>query len=277
MTEILIRVMNIIQRVRHMQKLNMFTIAIFAVLLAFGVMNCFFGYRLLRFWVMLFGFVIGAAGGALIVYYAGVTDKMFYLAGMVILGLLLGTIAFFSYRAGIFLLCAGSGMLLSIYILHPTSSAVFFACVLIGIGLGCLGLRYCREVIIVVTSLAGGVLTGFSGAKFLGVEEFPFGILICLGAAALGLIVQFLMNQPTYAEEEIEESRREAKQRQEEEDYFDELVYEEMEKEKQQRRMVRRNGAHVQPIEKTLKKTRRPDVAVDIKIEENKEQDTEIE
>lgn len=249
MTEILVRVMNIIQRVRNMQELNMFAMAIFAVILGFGVMNCFFGYRLLRFWVMLFGFGLGAVGGAFVVYYVGVTEKMYYLAGMVVVGLLLGAIAFFSYRAGIFLLCAGSGMLLSIYVLHPTSSAVFFACVLIGIGLGCLGLKYCREVIIVVTSLAGGVLTGLAGAKLLGVTEFPFGILISLGAGGLGLALQFIMNRPEYVEEETEESRKEARKRQEDEDYFDELVYEEMEKEKQQRRAVKRTTSSAQKPE----------------------------
>ena len=37
--------------------------AAFAVLLVFGVLNCILGYRLLRFWMMLFGFVIGAGIG----------------------------------------------------------------------------------------------------------------------------------------------------------------------------------------------------------------------
>ena len=39
---------------------NRFMMVIFAVILVFGVLNCILGYRLLRFWMMLCGFVIGA-------------------------------------------------------------------------------------------------------------------------------------------------------------------------------------------------------------------------
>lgn len=282
MTEILMRVMNIIQRIRNVQELNMFTTAIFAVVLGFGIMNCLFGYRLLRFWVMLFGFGVGAGAGALLVGYVGTEDKMYYLVGMVVCGIVLGAIAFFSYRAGIFILCAGTGAFLSVYILHPTTSAIFFACILIGIGLGCLGLKYCREVIVTVTSIAGGVLTGLAGAKLLKVRELPYGILLSVAAMVLGLLVQFLMNQPEYEEVE-EEDRREIRKRQKDEEYFDELAYEEMEWEKQQRRL-RRECAETEEKEniqrrvdkENLKeeeavrerKRRRPDVAVDIKVGE---------
>lgn len=243
MTEILIRVMNIVNRVRNMQDLNMFAYAVFAVLLVFGIMNCVLGYRLLRFWVMLFGFCIGAIGGALCMYYVDVADKMYYLGAMVIGGLVLGIIAFLSYRLGIFILGAGTGLLLSLYILHPTTSFVFFVCILIGIGLGGLGLKFCREVLIVVTSLAGGVLTGVSAAKLLGLAEVPYGIFISVAAAGLGLLIQFAMNRPEEDdedEEDVEERRKEAKRRREEEDYFDELAYEEMQREEEAQRQMRR-------------------------------------
>ena len=42
---------------------NRFMMVIFAVILVFGVLNCILGYRLLRFWMMLCGFVIGAGIG----------------------------------------------------------------------------------------------------------------------------------------------------------------------------------------------------------------------
>lgn len=241
MTDILIRIMNILQRIRNMQDLNMFAYAVFGVLLVFGIMNCVLGYRLLRFWVMLFGFGVGAVGGALCMYYVDVQDKMYYLGAMVLGGLVLGIIAFLSYRLGIFLLGAGTGMILSIYLLHPTTSFVFFVCILIGIGLGILGLKFCREVLIVVTSLAGGVLTGVSGAKIFGLAEMPYGLLISAGAAFLGLIIQFMMNtREDEEEEELDIRRKEAKRKQEEEDYFDELVYEEMQRQEEEQRKLRR-------------------------------------
>ena len=76
MTEILARVMNIVQRIRNMQELNMFALAVFGMLLIFGIMNCVLGYRLLRFWVMIFGFVVGAAIGVFCLYYANISDKI---------------------------------------------------------------------------------------------------------------------------------------------------------------------------------------------------------
>lgn len=250
MTEILIRVMNIIQRVRNMQELNMFAYAVFAVLLIFGIMNCILGYRLLRFWVMLFGFCIGAVAGAFAMYYIDASDAMYYLGAMLAGGIILGIVAFLSYRMGIFILGAGTGLLLSLYILHPTTSFVFFVCILIGIGLGVLGLKFCRQVIIVVTSLAGGVLTGVSAAKLLGLAEFPYGMLISVAAAGIGLLIQFAMNGSAEEEEEDdrerERRRREAKLRREEEEYYDELAYEEMQREAQEQRRERRRK-HSQP------------------------------
>ena len=41
---------------------NRFMMVIFAVILVFGVLNCILGYRLLRFWMMLGGFLVGGGG-----------------------------------------------------------------------------------------------------------------------------------------------------------------------------------------------------------------------
>lgn len=277
MTEILARVMNIVQRIRNMQELNMFALAVFGMLLIFGIMNCVLGYRLLRFWVMIFGFAVGAAIGVFCLYYANISEKMYYLAGMVIGGLVVGIIAFFSYRLGIFILGAGTGMLLSLYILHPTTSFVFFVCILFGIGLGLMGLKFCREVLIVATSLAGGVLTGVSAAKLLGLSEIPYGILISVAAAGLGLLIQFAMNRPVVEEQDKEEMerRREALRRKEEEDYFDELAYEEMQREEEIQMKKRKEAVEVVQAETAATEApaerrgrRRSDVAVDIKVGE---------
>ena len=57
---------------------NRFMMVIFAVILVFGVLNCILGYRLLRFWMMLCGFVIGAGIGFGAAYTGGVTEKYMY-------------------------------------------------------------------------------------------------------------------------------------------------------------------------------------------------------
>lgn len=213
MIDILTRAMNIVERVRGMQQLSIMATAAFGVLLVFGIMNCILGYRLLRFWMMLFGFAMGAGAGFFAVYKSGSTDKTIYLAAMGALGVVLAIVAFLIFKAGIFILGAGLGLTLSVYIIHPTTSFTFFICILIGGGLGVLAMRYEREVIIVGTSLLGGVLAGFSGAKLAELSELPYGILMSAGAALLGMLIQFAINKPKYEEDEPEEIREPKKRK----------------------------------------------------------------
>ncbi|MDO4336668.1 MAG: DUF4203 domain-containing protein [Eubacteriales bacterium] len=201
MIEILARIMNIAERVRNMEELPLAAMGIFGILLVFGILNCVLGYRLLRFWMMLFGFVLGAGIGLAGAYTMGVDSHYIYLAVMLILGVLLAVVAFLSYKAGIFIIGMGIGLVLSIYLLHPTTSSVFFVCILIGVGLGTLAMRYAREVIIVGTSLLGGVLAGISLARIGSLEEIPYGVGMSIGFALLGMLIQFATNKTKVVEE----------------------------------------------------------------------------
>lgn len=205
MSDILTRIMEISERFRSMDTVSTMMIVIFGIFMVFGIMNCVLGYRLLRFWVMLFGFAAGAFAGLFAARSMGTEDRMIYLAAMVVGGIALGIIAFFVYKFGIFVLGAGLGMTLSVYILHPTTSAVFFLCILIGAAMGTLGVRFAREVIIVGTSLLGGMIAGYSLTKIGGLAEFPYALGLSAGFAVLGLIIQFATNRRPDEEEEDEE------------------------------------------------------------------------
>lgn len=202
MTEVLARIMNIAERIRGMDQLSQAAMAVFGIVCVFGILNCILGYRLLRFWMLLFGFGIGVTAGFAVVYTSGISDRTIYMIAMVAMGVVLAIIAFLIYRVGIFVLGAGIGLALSIYILHPTTSAVFFLCILIGVGLGLLAMRYAREVIIVGTSILGGVMGGLSLAKLGGMAEIPYGIGMSAGFAILGMLLQFAINKPEDDEDE---------------------------------------------------------------------------
>lgn len=176
MNEMLQQFMNMIENTRSIPTMTDISMIGFGVLLVFGVINCILGYRLLRFWMMLCGFIIGAGVGFGVAYSSGVTEKYMYAAIMVGIGILLAVIAFVSYKIGIFILGAGIGIGLGIYIFHPTSSLVFFFCLLLGAGLGVLAMRQAREVLIVGTSLLGGAMAGVSTAKLGGLSDFPYGL-----------------------------------------------------------------------------------------------------
>ena len=95
---------------------------------------------------------------------------------MIGVGILLAVIAFLSYKIGIFVIGAGIGLGLGIYVFHPTTSLVFFFCLLLGVGLGALAMKWAREVLIVGTSLLGGAMAGISLAKLGGLDDIPYGL-----------------------------------------------------------------------------------------------------
>lgn len=200
--EILRRIMNIIERVRDMPELSSAAQIAFGALLVFGILNCVLGYRLLRFWLLLFGFGIGAALGGAGAYMADVADKTMYLIVMLIVGILLAVVAFYIYKVGIFLLGAGLGSTISIYVLHPTTSFVFFLCLLVGVGLGSLAMKWAKEVIITGTSLLGGMLAGVSLARLGGLSELPYGIAMSVAFVILGMLIQFATNRSKEQEDE---------------------------------------------------------------------------
>ena len=190
--------MNIAYRVRDMQIAGTLSMVLFGVVLVFGIMNCVLGYRLLRFWMMIFGFLIGAGIGLFAIHQIGFGEKVYYAVGMIGVGLVLAILSFAVFKAGIFIMGAGIGLTITVYIIHPTTSFSFFICLLAGVGLGMLALRYEREVIIVGTSILGGILSGFSAAKLAKMEEIPFGIIFSIGFALVGMLIQFAINKPKY-------------------------------------------------------------------------------
>ena len=183
---------------------NRFMMAIFAVILVFGVLNCILGYRLLRFWMMLGGFLVGGGLALVVVHTMGIQEKSTMLIAALAAGAAFAVIAFLIYKAGVFILAAGIGWAASIYFLHPTSSAVFFACILIGVALGSMAVKYCREVLIVATSLIGGIMAGVSLAQLGNLADIPYGLGMSVGFAILGMLIQFAINKPVSDEEDEE-------------------------------------------------------------------------
>lgn len=74
--DVLSRVFNILQRVGGMEQIGQFMTIVYGIVCVFGILNCLLGYRILRFWMMIFGFLIGAGAGFGVTYLSGVEDKM---------------------------------------------------------------------------------------------------------------------------------------------------------------------------------------------------------
>lgn len=161
---------------------------------AAGLLNCFFGYKLLRLWVTIVGLVVGGLGGAFVGYRFLGADLMIVAIIAGVAALALAAAAFYIYKAGIFLLCAAIGMAIFIYVIHPRSSLTFFLCLMAAVGVGALGVAFVKPIVIVTTSVQGGLSAGAALTPLLYLEQSGYGRFLGVGIAALGLLFQILTN-----------------------------------------------------------------------------------
>ncbi len=193
------------------------SLLLLGALLFFGLLNCVLGYRLMRFWMMLVGLLVGAGLGFALCWYRDIPqeNRRTYLLAMLVAGFGVALVTFLYYRAGIFLMVAALGIVLSIYVILPNSSAMFYLCLLLGIALALLALRFDREIIIFTTSLFGGALSGYCLSKIFALEELPYGLAMAAGLSFLGMLLQLALNPSLREkpEEEEEEAPREVRRR----------------------------------------------------------------
>ena len=79
-------------------------VAVAVITLILSLLQCFFGYKMLRFWVALIGFVIGfAAGSGIIANIMEVPSKVLIVLVGITAGALLGILAFKLYVVGVFI------------------------------------------------------------------------------------------------------------------------------------------------------------------------------
>ncbi|MBU3177168.1 DUF4203 domain-containing protein [Clostridium estertheticum] len=155
----------------------------------FTFLQCFLGYKLFKFWVAICGFFTFGIMGGVVSNIS--SDNAGMLMLIVILSGLLGAfITFKLYKLGIFILCGFMGFLLGYVLTQSITLGIIMALVL-----GVLSVFFVRPVIIVSTSLLGGLIAGISLAKVLGISSFATSIIIGVLFAIFGMLVQFTTNK----------------------------------------------------------------------------------
>lgn len=157
------------------------------VLLAFSVvfalLNCFFGYKLIKVWAAVAGFLLGFVLGFVVALYFLENVGACALIG-VVAGILFALAAFFVYRVGIFLFCFFQALSLCLSFI-PNWPGVVVG-IIVGIALGVLAMKFLREVLIASSALGGGInaSTGlFSLFGYLGNPLLMWVVGIALAAA----------------------------------------------------------------------------------------------
>lgn len=184
------------------------------LLLLYGLSEAFLGYKLYKFWLGVCGFAVGGFFGALIGMLSG--ETAITVIAVVIVGILGAILNVVLWKIGIFVQCfvygflilgvpllisqlptdLSSGLRMGYNFVTTGNTGMNFATPIIvgllgGIVLGIVGVILARPVLIITSSLVGGISCGVSICLMIGCFEPAIMILIALVVAALGIFVQF--------------------------------------------------------------------------------------
>lgn len=169
--------------------------ALFMLLAIPSLLNCFFGYKIQKFFITLSGVVIGGIigliGGVLLGGDSAEAVSMIMALLMAVLG---GFLAFKLYRLGIFLTfwLYGTVLFAVLFLVAGAVTGVPMAPVL-GLIIGVLALVLHKGFIICMTAISGGMS---AGALFGAASGIPgVGLLLGAGLSALGIFVQFRLEK----------------------------------------------------------------------------------
>lgn len=160
-----------------------------------ALLQCFFGYRLLRFWVTVIGALIGFAAGFGITMSVTGGDRIPIAIVVGIVGaILIGLLSFKLYLVGVFLFCGllAAGAVLGLLYARSSVLAIILA-VAAFILAGILSVKFQRLVIIVITAVTGAINAVAAFGRVI--PELAFGgqtsLIAILILVVLGMLVQF--------------------------------------------------------------------------------------
>jgi hypothetical protein len=135
-----------------------------ALLLAGGVISCFFGYRLFRMVLAIFGFILGALAASSVF---GISNTTLMLVAAVVGGLIGAFILIAAYFVGVALVGAGLGAVIAnLAFSSGGRDPSVFVVVLFSIA-GAVGATYLQRYFIIVGTAFGGAWTMIVGAMAL--------------------------------------------------------------------------------------------------------------
>lgn len=138
-------------------------VAATVITLILSLLQCFFGYKMLRFWVALIGFVIGfAAGSGIIASIMEVPSRVLIVLVGITAGALLGILAFKLYVVGVFIYCGMMGAAVAALLPFKDNNdtlqtAQLVLMIIVFIVSGVLAVIFQRYVIIIISAVAGGM------------------------------------------------------------------------------------------------------------------------
>lgn len=147
------------------------------VLLVGGIVACFFGYRLFRIVLAIFGFIIGALLASSVF---GASDTGPMVAAALVGGLIGAGVLFAAYFVGVAMVGAGLGALVANLLFSAAEREPHFLGIVLAAVAGAVGAVYLQRYVIIAGTSFGGAWTLIVGAMAL------VGNQAALSAAAAG-------------------------------------------------------------------------------------------
>ena len=164
---------------------------IFAFMAIYGLLECFFGFKLMKLAFAICGFLFGGLLGAAIaslgldISNPGVST----LIG-IICGILGAYLLFKIYLLGVFLSHGAMTMLLGV-LLAGTSETALWLSGICAVLVGILAVKFVRVWVIYTTGVTGGMMAGGALLGMLDVHNQAFAYVLGAVLAALGILYQW--------------------------------------------------------------------------------------
>ena len=176
-----------LERLGMADKLAEIVLISLGITVLLGILSCFFGLKLARFWSFLTVFVIGTGAAAAVAMQITSDETLSGIIGLAA-GIILAIVFAILKRAGMFVTAFVLGAALSIYWLRPANLIWLLVCVGIGLVFALLTIKLFVTGAVCI-SQAGTVLLGHAGVELeRWMVTLAFAVL-----AVLGILVQFLM------------------------------------------------------------------------------------
>ena len=163
------------------------------ILLVFGAILCFLGYKFFKVQIAIFGFlagfIIGVVGISVIL-----ANPVIGIAVGIVGGVLFALLALKFYRVGVFLIVGALGFQTMYLLLQNIPLSI-----LLGIILGIIGAILTRHMIIIITAVAGGIMIGAGTSALLGIADTIVVAVTIVAYIVAGLLVQYRINPKSSA------------------------------------------------------------------------------
>jgi hypothetical protein len=174
------------------------TILVALIYIGFGLLNCFFGYRLFRILLAVYGFVLGALAGVIVASSLAAGQTLWLIVGAIAGGIIGAVLMIVLFFVGVFVIGALAGALLASAIgtvigVHMPTVVVIIVAIVVGI----IALIAQRVVLILATAF-GGAWAAVAGGVMLFTGQSLAGLGIVAGpvtweGARAGMLVVLIV------------------------------------------------------------------------------------